>query len=175
MRPGSVGVGLIMPSPAGPSRNACRCSSRNLKKPRHREHQYIWVSVVQAGPGQKVRTDHFQTVASGAVASQHQSCRFDRPLNDWHLAMVKFRQSPTAPFPFRQFLLDSWLNCSMGISGTRCNQVAQSKCCHPSGPTWLTPAPWSIPLLSVAFLPAAASVRESTSGSRPSANRPSRN
>ena len=49
--------------------------------------------MVQIGPGQKVRTDHFQTVASRSVASQHQSCRFDRPLNDRELALVQFEPS----------------------------------------------------------------------------------
>jgi hypothetical protein len=29
--------------------------------------------------------------ASGSVASQHQSRRFDRFLNDWHLALVQVR------------------------------------------------------------------------------------
>jgi len=41
-------------------------------------------------PARKVRADHFQTVASGSIAAQHQSCGFDRFLNDRHLALIKF-------------------------------------------------------------------------------------
>jgi hypothetical protein len=49
--------------------------------------------MVQVGPSQKVRTDHFQTVAAEAIASQHQARRFDCPLNNWHLALVQFEPS----------------------------------------------------------------------------------
>src|SRR5690348_18011859 len=37
----------------------------------------------------KVSTDHLQTVAAGAVASQHQSCRFQGLLDHWDLALVQ--------------------------------------------------------------------------------------
>ena len=49
--------------------------------------------MIQIGSGQKVRADHFQTVASGSIAAQHQSCGFDRFLNDRHLALIKFEVS----------------------------------------------------------------------------------
>jgi len=41
--------------------------------------------MVQVGPGQKVHTDHFQTIVSRSVASKYQSCGLDRPLNDGNL------------------------------------------------------------------------------------------
>jgi hypothetical protein len=41
--------------------------------------------MIQVGPGQKVRTDHFQPIASRSVASKYQSCGLDCPLNDGNL------------------------------------------------------------------------------------------
>jgi len=49
-----------------------------------REQQRFRISMVSGGPGQEVRADHFPTVASGSVTSQHQSRRVDRFLNDRH-------------------------------------------------------------------------------------------
>jgi len=37
---------------------------QEAEESRHREQQRIRISVVEAGPGQKVRTDHFQAVAA---------------------------------------------------------------------------------------------------------------
>ena len=64
-------------------------SGQEFEEPRHREQQHIRIPVVQVGAGQEIRADHFQTVSSGAVASQHQSRRLDRPLNGWRLAIEK--------------------------------------------------------------------------------------
>ena len=58
-----------------------------------RKQQRLRISVGQVGSGKEVRTDHFQAVAAGSVTSQHQSRRFDRFLNDRHLALVQFEPS----------------------------------------------------------------------------------
>jgi hypothetical protein len=87
--------------------------------------------VVQVGLGQEVRTDHFQTVASGSVASKHQSCRLNRPLDDWHLALVQFELDNLPRFVSRSVssLSTSCLISSFGITRALCNQVELSKCC----------------------------------------------
>ncbi|MGO9088339.1 MAG: hypothetical protein ACLP6G_04525, partial [Terriglobales bacterium] len=46
------------------------------------------ISVVQVGSRQKVGTDHFQTVASGSVAAQHQGRGLEGAVNDRNLALV---------------------------------------------------------------------------------------
>ena len=49
-----------------------------LEESCHREQQRLRISVVEVSCNQKVRTDHFQAIASGSVTAQHQSRRFDR-------------------------------------------------------------------------------------------------
>jgi hypothetical protein len=66
---------------------------QKLEEPRHRKQQHLWIPVVQVGPRQEGRADHFQTVAAGSVATQHQTRSFDRPLNDRQLALVQFEPS----------------------------------------------------------------------------------
>ena len=52
------------------TRNACFCSpGRNLKNLFIENSKVSGSPIVQIGPGQKVRADHFQAVATGAVAS----------------------------------------------------------------------------------------------------------
>jgi len=89
---------------------------QKLEEPRHRKQQHFRISVVQVGPGQKVRTGHFQAVASGSVASQHLSRRLDRPLNDRNLALLQFEVDTFPRFrrPPRQFLLDLLLELLLG-------------------------------------------------------------
>ena len=83
---------------------------------RSRRCRTLRISVVQVGPRQKVRTDHFQTVASGSVTSQHQGCRFDRSFNNWRLALVQFEVDnlPRFGFPPRQFPLNLLLELLLG-------------------------------------------------------------
>ncbi len=87
--------------------------------------------MVQVGSGQKVRTDHFQAVTPGAVASQDQGRGLDRSLNDRALALVQFEVDnlPRFGFPPASSLSTSCLNSSYGITRALCNQVAQLKCC----------------------------------------------
>ena|SRR5207249_3630596 len=58
-----------------------------------RTEQHVRISVIQIGSGQKVRTDHLETVATRFVRSEHQSCRFEcfwsKPLQlTTHAAML---------------------------------------------------------------------------------------
>ncbi len=71
-------------------RNVCFSSpGRNLKNRRRRLQENIGIFILQIRSRQEVCTDHFQAIAPGFVAAQHQSCRFDRLLNDRDLALVQ--------------------------------------------------------------------------------------
>src|ERR1022692_1798020 len=49
--------------------------------------------MIQVGSGQEVRTDHFQTMASGPITAEHQSCGLNGPFNDRDLALVQLEPS----------------------------------------------------------------------------------
>ena len=127
---------------------------QKLEEPRHRKQQHLWIPVVQVGPRQEGRADHFQTVAAGSVATQHQTRSFDRPLNDRQLALVQFDVDnlPWFRFPPRQFLLDLLLKLLLGQFPCPVQPgctIKESKCCPSLLASLASSSPFDVPPFAV--------------------------
>ena len=60
-----------------------------LEETQSRMQENIGIFILQIRSRQEVCADHLQSVATGLVAAQHQSRRFDRLLNNGHLTFVE--------------------------------------------------------------------------------------
>jgi hypothetical protein len=63
-------------------------AGEELEEPQCRLQENVGIFILQVGSRQKIRTNHLQTVAARFVAAQHQSCPFDRLLDNRDLALV---------------------------------------------------------------------------------------
>ena len=91
---------------------------RTDDQPRETRQYSILVAGLQTYSRQKIRTDHFQAVASRLVTPKHQTGCFKRLLDDRQLALVglEIKDVPGSnSFPVR-YLETSRLNSSLGSS-----------------------------------------------------------
>ena len=131
----------------------------------HREQQRLRIAVVQVSSGQEVRTDHFQTVASGSIASQHQSRGFDSFLDNRHLALIKFEVDnlPRLCYFSGEFSSLPPAENPPSITHELCaTRLHNRTAADPGVPTWPARVPSSSPPSSILSSPAAADVRGST-------------
>jgi hypothetical protein len=74
-------------------------SRKKLEKPRHGLQKRRWVLVIEVRPCQEVGADHFKTVTSGFVRTQHQSRRLNRLLDNRNLSLVQLEVDNLPRFP----------------------------------------------------------------------------
>jgi hypothetical protein len=100
---------------------------------RHREQQHLRISVVQVGPGQKLRADHFQAVASRAVASRiSDAVSIARSMTSIWLEIDNL---PRFRFLSGQFPVDSLLKLFIWASDWLCATKLHNR--SAAGPPWL--------------------------------------
>jgi hypothetical protein len=68
-------------------------SRQELVVARDGSQQNLGIVAVQTSSGQKVRTNHLQTVAPRLVQTEHKSRGFDRLFDDWAALLTRIGQN----------------------------------------------------------------------------------